>query len=807
MSLLIVALPLFGFVTALCFGRGLGSRGAAVVTLSCMSVSTLLCLLSFYEIGLSGGSASTFAAPDIRIGETQPLALQGEGGGEGGGGKAVKQVHLSHWFSSTDLFNDAAWGFVFDSLTVVMFCVVTVVSTLVHLYSLSYMKGDPHVPRFLSYLSLFTFFMLLLVSANNFMQMFVGWEGVGLASYLLINFWSTRVQANKSAIKALVVNRVGDLALALSIFMIYSHCSSLDYTTVFTVWNSPCSESSTTLVPFSSLETSPFETSPLKKQKVNLPGFGVIVTGPGAIECICLLLFLGAVGKSAQLGLHTWLPDAMEGPTPVSALIHAATMVTAGVFLIVRCSPLFEQAPLALTVVTCVGGVTALFAATIGLVQNDMKRVIAYSTCSQLGYMCFACGLSQYTIAVFHLVNHAFFKALLFLSAGALIHSRLDEQDLRKMGGFTRVFPYTYSCLILGSLALVGTPFLAGYYSKESLLEVAFARYGVIAHGVYALGSITAFLTAAYSFRLIHLAFYRQPQAGASGGGAGAKLASTASAHEAEGMMVPLSLLALGSLFSGYLLKESFLGAGTDFWEGLSHPPLPLNGSAGGEEGGRQSQALLDSEFVGLLPSDHSGEPPLGPLALSVIGAFLGLLLPNRLNRLTALGSAGAFRHWHDRRGTATAIRQPDGWLWRSGAPGIWLGSEILRFLTKRWYYDKMTNDLAARTGLSFAYQISLKTLDKGVMEVFGPYGLPKLFTQMASALRTLQSGKIPQYAFLILIGLTTAIAVVGSAGGASAASHTTVGFSGGLPVRLLFLCVFISLYTAIAFVGNERLD
>ncbi|CAL6438267.1 unnamed protein product [Bathycoccus prasinos] len=357
-------------------------------------------------------------------------------------------IQLAPWFTSE--FFDATWGFMFDSLTVVMLVVVTFVSTLVHIYSISYMSEDPHLPRFMSYLSIFTFFMLMLVTADNFIQLFFGWEGVGLASYLLINFWYTRLQANKSAIKAMLVNRVGDFGLALGIIATFSLFKSVDFATVFAC-SAHFAENSFI---FFHLEWH-------------------------ALSLICALLFVGAVGKSAQLGLHTWLPDAMEGPTPVSALIHAATMVTAGVFMIARCSPLFEQAPQTLILVTVTGALTAFFSATTGVVQNDLKRVIAYSTCSQLGYMVFACGISQYAVGVFHLMNHAFFKALLFLSAGAVIHALADEQDMRKMGGTIKVLPFTYSMMFIGSLALIGFPFLTGFYSKDVILEVAYAKYTV----------------------------------------------------------------------------------------------------------------------------------------------------------------------------------------------------------------------------------------------------------------------------------------------------------------------------------------
>ncbi|RYX81881.1 NADH-quinone oxidoreductase subunit L, partial [bacterium] len=416
------------------------------------------------------------------------------------------------------------------------------------LYSISYMSGDPHLPRFMSYLSIFTFFMLCLVTADNFLQMFFGWEGVGLASYLLINFWFTRLQASKASIKAMLVNRVGDFGLSLGIMAIFSVFKSVDFCTVFSI----------------------------------APHFAESSFIFCNVEChlynvICILLFIGAVGKSAQLGLHTWLPDAMEGPTPVSALIHAATMVTAGVFLIARCSPLFEYAPTALMVVTLVGGMTCFFAATTGVLQNDLKRVIAYSTCSQLGYMVFACGISNYSVGVFHLMNHAFFKALLFLSAGSVIHALSDEQDMRKMGGVVKLLPFTYGMMLIGSLSLTGFPFLTGFYSKDTILELAFANYTICGNFVYWLGAICVLFTSYYSFRLLFLAFLSPTNLYKS---------SLKKTHDAPFIMaLPLILLAFGSIFVGYLGKDMMIGLGTNFW-GNSLFVLPKN------------IYLLESEYI-----------------------------------------------------------------------------------------------------------------------------------------------------------------------------------------------------------------
>ena len=370
------------------------------------------------------------------------------------------------------------WDFIFDSLTATMLVVVLTISSVVHVYSISYMDHDPHINRFMSYLSLFTFFMIILVTANNYIQMFVGWEGVGLCSYLLINFWYTRIQANKAAIKAMLVNRVGDINIIFAIVTIFYLFKSVDYSTVFALAYN------------------------FVNSTINIFNFDINI-----LNLICIFLFIGAVGKSAQVGLHVWLPDAMEGPTPVSALIHAATMVTAGIFVICRSSFIFEFAPVALAVVTIVGAITTFYAASIGLVQNDLKKVIAYSTCSQLGYMVFACGISGYNISMYHLANHAFFKALLFLSAGAVIHSMNDEQDMRKMGGLLKVLPFTYTMFLIGSFALLGLPFLSGYYSKDFILELSFATYTIPGHFAYILGTMSAFFTAFYSVRLLILTF------------------------------------------------------------------------------------------------------------------------------------------------------------------------------------------------------------------------------------------------------------------------------------------------------------
>ena len=640
MYLLIVLLPLLGSIAAGFFGRFLGFRGAAIITISCVLASSFLSCIAFYEVALSGS----------------PCYLK-----------------LAPWFFS-EMF-DASWGFYFDSLTVVMLIVVTFVSTLVHIYSVSYMSGDPHIPRFMCYLSIFTFFMLMLVTADNFIQMFFGWEGVGLASYLLISFWFTRLQASKSSIKAMLINRVGDFGLALGIMALFSVFKTVDFSSVFAC----APQFAGTSFIFCNFKVDTLNT-------------------------ICILLFIGAVGKSAQLGLHTWLPDAMEGPTPVSALIHAATMVTAGVFMIARCSPLFEYAPTALTVVTIVGAMTCFFAATTGIVQNDLKRVIAYSTCSQLGYMVFACGISNYSVGVFHLMNHAFFKALLFLSAGSVIHALSDEQDMRKMGGVVQLLPFTYAMMLIGSFSLAGFPFLTGFYSKDVILELAYAKYTISGNFAYWLGSICVLFTSYYSFRLLFLTFLSPTSAYKN---------SVAHTHDAPPIMaLPLILLAFGSIFVGYLCKDMMIGLGSNFW-GNSIFILPKN------------ILLLESEYI---PQSQK----FLPLFFTILGLFLAFIVNYTNTKQTYILKTS------------------------------WLGNKLYYMFNKRWFFDKVYNDFIGQKALSFGYNTSFKALDKGVFEILGPFGISTLFQRFTSHISKLQSGMIYHYALVMLIGLTLLITIIG---------------------------------------------
>ena len=633
MYLSIIFLPLMGSILSGLFGRFLTPKGAAFITILGMSLACLISVALFFEVGLSGSPC---------------------------------YIKLSPWLDC-EMF-DACWGFYFDSLTVSMCFTVTLISTLVHLYSTSYMSHDPHQPRFMAYLSLFTFFMLMLITADNFIQLFLGWEGVGLCSYLLINFWFTRLQANKAAIKAMVINRVGDVGLALGVFSIFVVFKTCDYSVVFS------------LVPH------------VVGITYNFLGFEV-----DAISAIGLLLFVGAVGKSAQIGLHTWLPDAMEGPTPVSALIHAATMVTAGVYLIIRCSPLYEYSGIALTVITVFGALTAFIAGTIGLVQNDLKKVIAYSTCSQLGYMVFACGLSNYSVSMFHLINHAYFKALLFLSAGSVIHALNDEQDMRRMGGLLQVLPYTYVMILIGSLALMGFPFLTGFYSKDVILEIAYAKYSL--HGTFAhwLGVLSAGITAFYSFRLIYFTFISNPN--------GFKNAIQ-NAHDAPlPMAIPLFILCIGSLFVGYLTKDLFIGLGTPFWNNaIFIAPENL--------------VMIDAEFI---PTYIKWLPVI----VSLFGAVSSMLV----------------FHFFKNFLFEVCIKP--------------FGRSVYIFLNRRWLFDRLQNDLIGSVILKLGYNTTYKLVDKGVIEVFGPKGLSFLTITFSKQISSLQSGLVHQYAFIMFIGVT----------------------------------------------------
>lgn len=639
MYLLAIFSPLIGSLISILGGRWVGSKGASLITCSFVSLAALFSTMVFYEVALCGYTC---------------------------------HLYLTTWISC-GMFN-ASWSFLFDSLTGIIMIVVTYISALVHFYSVEYIAEDPHRPRFISHLSVFTFFILLLVSADNFVQIFLGWEGVGLASYLLINFWHTRLPANKAAIKAMLVNRVGDVGLTLGLLIVFYLFHSIDYATVFAAAPS------------------------FKHYSLNLFTFEV-----DALTAACIFLFVGSIGKSAQLGLHTWLPDAIEGPTPVSALIHAATMVTAGVFLVARCSPIFEMAPISLSIVALVGGMTALFAATTGVFQNDLKKVIAYSTCSQLGYMIFACGTSNYATGIFHLANHAFFKALLFLGAGSVIHALADEQDMRRMGGLAYLLPFTYTMMLIGSLSLTGFPFLTGYYSKDLILELASTTYSVPGHFVYWVGISSVILTSFYSFRVLLLTFLNNTNAPQRWIG---------HVHESPSFMsMPMAALGIGSIFSGYLIRDMMVGTGTDFW-GAALFSLPYHTHP------------IESEFSSTLTK-------WAPFLLSNVGIVLALLLNVGLSRF------------------ATNLQLSS------------LGHTLAFFFNKKWYWDNVYSYYLIRPALGFGYNISFKALDRGVIEIFGPLGLTKSLPLWAKQLASMQSGQLAHYAFMMLVGTTFLVTIV----------------------------------------------
>jgi NADH-quinone oxidoreductase subunit L len=576
-------------------------------------------------------------------------------------------VDLFNWMDTGDL--QIQWSLRFDTLSAVMVAVVTVVSTMVHIYSVGYMAHDHSIPRFMSYLSVFTFFMLMLVTADNFVQLFFGWEGVGLASYLLIGFWFDRPSANAAAIKAFVVNRVGDFGFALGIFAVYYLFGSLQFDTVFAA------------------------APEVAKSTLNFLGHDY-----PALTVTCLLLFVGAMGKSAQLGLHTWLPDAMEGPTPVSALIHAATMVTAGVFMLARLSPLFEQSETALAVVVVVGGTTAMFAASVGMAQNDIKRVIAYSTCSQLGYMFFAAGVSAYDAAMFHLMTHAFFKALLFLGAGSVIHAMSGEQDMRKMGGIRYLVPYTYVLMWIGSLALAGIIPFSGYWSKDVILEASYAAGTGVGLYAYWLGIVVAFLTAFYSWRLIFMTFHGKTRADHE---------VMHHAHESPPVMLwPLVVLALGAIFAGWLAKDYFVGDGREaFWR-ESIFVLPAHDSLGRVE----DLPLWVSKL---------------PLVMAVLGIFVAWV----------------------------------AYILRPGIPG-WVASRfrpIYLFLLNKWYFDELYDAVIVKPLMSLGHGLWKKG-DGAVIDGLGPDGLAETTRGLSVLASRLQTGYLYHYAFAMLIGVVALV-------------------------------------------------
>ena len=575
--------------------------------------------------------------------------------------KSYGNFKIFEWINSGSF--TANWSINIDPLSSIMLVVVTLVSALVHIYSIGYMSHDPHKPRFMSYLSLFTFSMLALVVSDNFLQLFFGWEGVGLCSYLLIGFWYKKETANNAAIKAFIVNRVGDFGLAIGIFLIFYYFGSINFNDVFQ------------LAP------------QFLEKKLLFFGFEV-----NLITLICVFLFIGAMGKSAQFLLHTWLPDAMEGPTPVSALIHAATMVTAGVFLVVRCSPLFEYSQTALNLVAIVGMITAIFAASVALVQNDIKKIVAYSTCSQLGYMFFAAGVGAYHVAMFHLFTHAFFKALLFLGSGSVIHAFKGEQDIRNMGGVRKQLPYTYVLMLTGTLALTGFPFLSGFYSKDAIIEFAYLSDTLIGSYAVVIGIFTAFLTSIYSWRLFFKTFH---------GSYNNKSIPINDTHESPFvMLLPLFLLALGAIMTGYIFKETLIGIySNEFWlssifflEEIKHNNIPI-------------------WFLVLTPT---------LVVISIPLSFYYFVFNTNILK--------SFK--------------------KTNLP-------LYNFLLNKWYIDEFYENIFVsplkKIGLFFWKKGDLGTIDK-----FGPDGISKVVKMISNKAGKFQTGFIYDYAFVMLIGLTT---------------------------------------------------
>jgi len=628
MEISIIALPLLASIISGFFGKFIGDRNSEIVTSFLVTISAILSCVVLYDVVIN---------------------------------QYLENIVIAKWISSGSL--DVNWSIKIDPLSSVMLVVVTSVSSLVHIYSIGYMSHDPHKPRFMAYLSLFTFAMLMLVTSDNFIQLFFGWEGVGLCSYFLIGFWFKKDTANAAAIKAFLVNRVGDFGFALGIFLIFYLFGTVNYSEVFE------------LIPT------------IIDKKLVFLGINV-----NAIDLICLLLFVGAMGKSAQILLHTWLPDAMEGPTPVSALIHAATMVTAGVFLVVRCSPIYEYSELALNVITIVGMSTAFFAATVALVQTDIKKIIAYSTCSQLGYMFFAAGVGAYNVAMFHLFTHAFFKALLFLGSGSVIHAFKDEQNINNMGGVWKKLPYTYTLMIIGTLALTGFPFLSGFYSKDAIIEFAYLKGNTTGYYAAGIGIITAFLTSIYSWRLMFKTFH---------GDYNNKDIKIEETHESPlVMLIPLFFLSIGAIFAGFFFKELFIGydSGGNFWQ----------------------ESIF---FLNPLSNEH---PPFWFLIMTPVLVILSIPL--------------AYYLFVKNKNLPTQI--------------VDTNKPLYHFLLNKWYFDELYENIfvipSKKLGL-FLW----KFFDVKLIDGFGPDGISAFIKKCSIKANKFQSGFIYQYAFVMLLGFS----------------------------------------------------
>ncbi len=626
MAYAIIFLPLLGALIGY-LGKSLAKFFSEICTSICVSLSAILSIYVFWD-GYENSNYGNFK--------------------------------IFEWVRSGNFIAD--WSINIDPLSSIMLVVVTFVSALVHIYSIGYMSNDPHKPRFMSYLSLFTFSMLALVVSDNFLQLFFGWEGVGLCSYLLIGFWYKKESANNAAIKAFIVNRVGDFGLALGIFLIFLYFGTLNFDEVF-------------------------QLTPQFSDK-NFIFLGIEFN---LITLICLFLFIGAMGKSAQFLLHTWLPDAMEGPTPVSALIHAATMVTAGVFLVVKCSPLFENSQTALNLVTIVGMITALFAASVALVQNDIKKIVAYSTCSQLGYMFFAAGVGAYHVAMFHLFTHAFFKALLFLGSGSVIHAVNNEQDIRKMGGLRKKLPYTYIFMLIGTLALTGFPFLSGFYSKDAIIEFAYLKNSLLGNYAAVVGIFTAFLTSIYSWRLFFKTFHGEYKN---------KEISIEKTHESPFiMLIPLFFLSIGAIAAGFVFKETFIGHQyQDFW---------------------QSSILFLNEI------DH-GPIPIWFLLLTPILVILSIPI--------------SFYYFTINTKILDEFKNTN--------------LPLYNFLLNKWYIDELYDVVFVKSAKKIG-SFFWKKGDLGFIDRYGPDGISRLVKMISDKAGRFQTGFIYDYAFVMLIGLS----------------------------------------------------
>jgi NADH-ubiquinone oxidoreductase chain 5 len=629
MYLAIITLPLLGAIVSGFFGRKVGVSGAQLITCLSIIITTLLAIIAFFEVGLNNITVS---------------------------------INLFRWVDSESL--NVLWSFHFDSLTVSILIPVLIVSSLVHVYSIGYMSHDPHNQRFFSYLSLFTFMMIILVTANNFLLMFVGWEGVGICSYLLVSFWFTRIAANQSSISAFLTNRVGDCFLTIGMFAILWSFGNIDYSTVFS------------LAPF------------INENIITIIG-------------ICLLI--GAMAKSSQVGLHVWLPLAMEGPTPVSALIHAATMVTAGVYLLMRTSPLIEYSSTVLILCLWLGAITTVFSSLIGLFQQDIKKVIAYSTMSQLGMMVIAVGLSSHNVALFHLVNHAFYKGLLFLGAGTVIHAVSDNQDFRKYGGLRLFLPLTYSVMLIASLSLVAFPFMTGFFSKDFILESAYGQFYFSSTIVYFIATIGAMFTTLYSVKVLYLTFLTNPN------GPIVNYKHLPSSHAAqEGdifMSFPLIILAIFSIFFGYISKDIFLGLGSGFFADNSIFIHPIR------------EIMLNTEFA--VPSLFKLLPLFFTISLSITAIILSEFMPKVIINFKLSK----------------------------------VGYNIFSFFNQRFFIELLYNKYIIGLVLKLGGQTT-KVLDKGSVELLGPYGLEKGLLLLSKNISALNTGVITSYALYILVGL-----------------------------------------------------